>query len=155
MSRIEGRPMPFVEVVDMRGELAAGNRSVISRKLYTELEQCLGRGEQAILFLNRRGFSSFVSCRACGYVCRCALCDISLTYHRGDESLQCHYCGQTEPVPTVCPACGSRYIKYFGGTQRVRKPSAFPGVRMRMDADTAGQDSPYDTGCLQAAEGRY
>ncbi|MGI5878916.1 MAG: replication restart helicase PriA [Christensenellales bacterium] len=146
MSRIEGRPMPFVEVVDMRGELAAGNRSVISRKLYTELEQCLGRGEQAILFLNRRGFSSFVSCRACGYVCRCALCDISLTYHRGDESLQCHYCGQTEPVPTVCPACGSRYIKYFGGgTQRVEEAVAklFPGVRMlRMDADTTrGKDS--------------
>ncbi len=132
--------MPRVELVDMREELAAGNRSVISGPLYDALKQCLSRGEQALLFLNRRGYASFVSCRACGYVERCELCDLSMTYHKGQDQLLCHYCGATRPVPAVCPSCGSRSIRYFGGgTQKVQEEMErlFPGVKMlRMDADT-------------------
>lgn len=132
--------MPRVELIDMRRELAAGNRSVISGPLYDALKQCLGRGEQALLFLNRRGYASFVSCRACGYVERCELCDLSMTYHKGRNELICHYCGATRPVPELCPSCGSRSIRYFGGgTQKVQEEMErlFPGVKtLRMDADT-------------------
>ncbi len=132
--------MPRVELVDMRRELAAGNRSVISGSLYDALCQCLARGEQALLFLNRRGYASFVSCRACGYVERCELCDLSMTYHKGRDELICHYCGSTRPVPEICPSCGSRSIRYFGGgTQKVQEEMErlFPEVKtLRMDADT-------------------
>ena len=143
--RVGDRPMPTVTIVDMRKELETGNRSIFSRLLIQKLGECLGRGEQAMLFLNRRGFNTFVSCRSCGYVVKCEQCDISMTLHRehGDDDpgeLRCHMCGAVKPPPTVCPECGSKYIRYFGsGTQRVEEEmrKLFPDVKtVRMDIDT-------------------
>ena len=144
--RVGNRPMPQVHVVDMREELKAGNRSVFSGALLTGLHRCLQEGHQAILFVNRRGYSTFVSCRNCGYVVTCTQCDISMTYHSHEEVLRCHYCGEERPVPRVCPECGSPYIKYFGvGTQRVEEEvrKFFPDVPLlRMDNDTTrGKDA--------------
>ena len=144
--RVTKRPLPPVELVDMRGELQRGNGSIFSSHLQSELERCLSAGKQAILFINRRGYSTFVSCRACGKAVRCDQCDVTMTYHRTDERLRCHYCGREMPVPKACPACGSRYIKYFGaGTQRVEEevrrlfPAALP---IRLDVDTTqGKDA--------------
>lgn len=143
--RVGGLPMPHVSVVDMREELKAGNRSPISAPLLKALQDCLRRGDQAILFLNRRGYATFVSCRACGYVCQCEYCDLAMTYHRSGNRLVCHYCGHEQPVPKTCPACGSPYIRYFGGgTQKVEEEVArlLPDARLlRMDADTTrGKD---------------
>ncbi len=138
--RVGDRPLPTVHIVDMRRELALGNRSVFSGALLDGLKACLDAGKQAILFVNRRGYATFVSCRACGHVCTCDQCDVSLTYHQNDRLLRCHYCDHTEPMPQVCPACGSRYIKQFGvGTQRVEEEvkKFFPDVpTLRMDNDT-------------------
>lgn len=138
--RVNNRPMPAVHIVDMRRELQAGNRSVFSGALLGGLKACLDAGKQAILFVNRRGFATFVSCRGCGYVVTCSQCDVSMTYHSSEGVLRCHYCGQEAPVPKTCPACGSPYIKYFGvGTQRVEEEARrlFPGVStLRMDNDT-------------------
>ena len=144
--RVGGRPMPAVEIVDMRKELQAGNRSVFSGRLLNGLAECLREGKQAILFVNRRGYSPFVSCRSCGYVVMCGQCDISMTYHSDSGTLRCHYCGQEIPVPNVCPECGSRHIRYFGiGTQRVEEEvhRYFPDVPLiRMDNDTTrGKDA--------------
>ncbi|MBQ8072829.1 MAG: primosomal protein N' [Clostridia bacterium] len=149
--RVQDRPMPTVRVVDMRAELEAGNRSVLSRELASELGACLRRGDQAMLLINRRGYHSFVSCRACGSVIKCPNCDVSLTGHVSDrvstkqEKLRCHYCGYETALPDQCPACGSRYIKFFGaGTQKVEEEvqRLFPGTpTARMDLDTtAGKD---------------
>ncbi|MGI6707024.1 MAG: primosomal protein N' [Clostridia bacterium] len=138
--RIHGRPMPKVEIVDMREELAKGNRSIFSGLLFNEMRKCLMAGEQMILFLNRRGYSTFVSCRECGHVLCCNQCDVSLTYHLGRNSMKCHYCGKESTVPRLCPECNSRYIKYFGaGTQRVEEEAKrmFKDARViRMDNDT-------------------
>ena len=138
--RVANRPMPQVYVVDMREELRAGNRSVFSGALLTGLTRCLDEGHQAILFVNRRGYSTFVSCRSCGYTVTCSQCDVSMTYHSAENVLRCHYCGQEMPVPRTCPECGSPYIKYFGvGTQRVEEEvrKFFPDVPvLRMDNDT-------------------
>ena len=138
--RVNNRPMPTVHVVDMREELKKGNRSVFSGELVNGLDRCLKAGKQAILFVNRRGFSTFVSCRNCGYVVTCDQCDVSMTYHSVENVLRCHYCGQERNIPTVCPECGSPYIKYFGvGTQRVEEEvqKLFPNVpTLRMDNDT-------------------
>ena len=138
--RVKNRPLPDVHVVDMREELKAGNRSVFSGALLNGLKACLDSGKQAILFVNRRGYSTFVSCRECGYVVTCGQCDVSMTYHNAENRLRCHYCGQETPVPQTCPECGSRYIKYFGvGTQRVEEEvkKHFPDVPvLRMDNDT-------------------
>lgn len=138
--RINGRPLPHVEVVDMREELAQGNRSMFSSALYRELKRCFQEGRQAILFLNRRGYSTFVSCRGCGHVLRCSHCDVSLTYHKTDRTVRCHYCGESRVVPDVCPECGKPFLKFFGvGTQQVEESvnRYFPGVRvLRMDYDT-------------------
>ena len=138
--RVANRPMPQVHVVDMREELRAGNRSVFSGALLTGLTHCLEDGHQAILFVNRRGYSTFVSCRSCGYTVTCSQCDVSMTYHSAENVLRCHYCGQEMPVPRTCPECGSPYIKYFGvGTQRVEEEVRrfFPDVPvLRMDNDT-------------------
>jgi len=144
--RIGSAMLPFVHVVDMRTELKQGNRSVMSRALTESLEAALSRGEQAILLLNRRGHSSFVSCRECGEVLRCDLCDVSMTYHKASGKMRCHYCHEEKPVPAVCPKCGSPYIRYFGdGTQKLQEELAqrFAGVNIaRMDADTTtGKDS--------------
>ena len=146
--RVQGRLLPQVDVVDMREELREGNRSIFSRMLQEALEQCVSRGEQAVLFLNRRGFSTFVLCRACGKVLECSHCDISLTFHRTNRTLRCHYCGHAEPVPEACPACGSTHIRYFGtGTQRVEEEIArlFPGMRViRMDVDTTNRKGAHE-----------
>ncbi|MDR0929742.1 MAG: primosomal protein N', partial [Oscillospiraceae bacterium] len=144
--RVLGRPMPALELVDMRGELMRGNRSVFSGALERALGECLASGEQAMLFLNRRGYSTFVSCRACGKAVKCPHCDISLTYHREGNALICHYCGHTQPPPRTCPNCGSTSVKYFGaGTQKVEEAlrERFPGVSsVRMDIDTTqGKDA--------------
>ncbi|MEG0919628.1 MAG: primosomal protein N' [Anaerovoracaceae bacterium] len=112
--------LPNIEIVDMGDELRLGNRSVFSRRLYDEIKKTLEENKQVILFLNRRGFSTFVSCRDCGHVLKCDDCDISLTYHKGDSKLKCHYCGKAYDVPRLCPKCGSKYIRYFGtGTEKI------------------------------------
>jgi primosomal protein N' (replication factor Y) len=134
--------MPSVEVVDLRTELRAGNRSIFSRALHRALAETLGRGQQAILFLNRRGAATFVNCRDCGHVLRCSHCDVPLTFHSSDNMLACHHCGRRSSPPDVCPECGERHIRYFGiGTQRVeaavRKHFADARV-LRWDRDTAG-----------------
>lgn len=139
--RVDGRPLPPVEVVDMRAEMVAGNRSIFSGRLVEALAECLGRGRQAVLFLNRRGFSQFMLCRECGHVVRCSDCAVSYTYHAAPaEHLRCHYCNQLAAVPTGCPQCGSRYLRPFGaGTQRVEAlvQERFPGARVqRIDMDT-------------------
>nr|MBP8059623.1 DEAD/DEAH box helicase [Chloroflexota bacterium] len=115
-------PLPPVQVVDLRQELRAGNRSIFSRALQTALDETLARGEQAILFLNRRGTHSFVMCRDCGLVLKCGRCDMPLTFHRPQALLVCHYCGRKEPQPDDCPQCGSKRIRYFGlGTEELEE----------------------------------
>lgn len=145
--RVLNRPMPEVEVVDMRKELELGNRSVFSGSLTAHLRTCMARGEQAMLLMNRRGYNAFISCRSCGHVMKCPNCDVSLTYHLagGDGQLHCHYCGHVAPVPEKCPECASRYIRYFGaGTQKVEEElqKLFPNEKIiRMDIDTtSGKD---------------
>ena len=145
--RVNERPLPEVELIDMREELENGNRTVLSGALRAALKKCAAKGEQAMLLMNRRGYNSFVSCRSCGYVVKCPNCDISMTYHIGSQDglLRCHYCGQTLNPPDKCPECGSRYIRFFGaGTQKVEEEvqKLLPGVRtLRMDYDTtSGKD---------------
>lgn len=137
--RIDNRPMPEMKLVDMREELRSGNKSIFSRRLYASMQQKLEKGEQIILFLNRRGFSTFVSCRSCGYVFDCENCDISMTYHK-NGFLVCHYCGKTKKQPNLCPKCGSKYVKFFGaGTERVEEEvrKYLKNVKiLRMDVDT-------------------
>ncbi len=139
--------MPEISVVDMREELKSGNKSMFSRTLQSEIEANLSKGEQTILFLNRRGFSTFVSCRECGYVVHCPNCNISMTYHRFDNTLQCHYCGHTVNNYDVCPSCGSDYIRYFGGgTEKVEAEvkRLFPdATTIRMDIDTTGKKQSH------------
>jgi primosomal protein N' (replication factor Y) len=116
--------------------------------LYEEIRGCLNRKEQVILFLNRRGFSTFVSCRKCGYVFKCNNCDISLTYHNNDNVLTCHYCGSKQSISKTCPKCGSSYVKYFGvGTEKVEQEVKifFPSARtLRMDFDTTRAKDSYE-----------
>jgi len=110
-NRVNGIKMPEVEIVDMRGELLNNNRSMFSRALYEAICDRLIKKEQIILFLNRRGYSTFVSCRKCGYVFKCNNCDISFTYHYDKKKLMCHYCGSVSDIPKMCPKCFSRYVK--------------------------------------------
>ena len=139
--RYNGVKLPEIEIVDMREELKLGNRNMFSQRLKEGIEKSLENGKQTILFLNRRGYSNFVSCRECGEAVRCDECGISMTYHKNGNKLVCHYCGKTKPVPKVCPNCGSKYIKYFGvGTEQVEEytRSLFPDARVsRLDLDTA------------------
>lgn len=144
-SRVDGKAMPPMKVIDMRNELRSGNISLFSRELFRDMQEKLSKGEQIILFLNRRGFSTFVSCRSCGYVFKCEECDISMTYHRSGL-LVCHYCGKTKRSPQKCPKCDSKYVKFFGaGTERVEEEvkKYFKHARvLRMDVDTTrGKDS--------------
>ena len=136
---VSGAQLPAVSVVDLRQELAEGNKSVFSRLLSEKIEERLARKEQVMLFLNRRGYAGFVSCRSCGKPLTCPHCSISLTYHR-DGKLRCHYCGYSAPFPNACPSCGSPYVAAFGtGTQKVETivKKAFPAARvLRRDADT-------------------
>ncbi len=137
--RIGGRPLPPVEIVDMRRELASGNRGLFSRTLQKSLSEVLSAGRQVILFLNRRGHSTFILCRDCGWVARCPQCDVSLTYHHPRADLVCHYCGHHAPAPDRCPACGGHRVRYFGaGTQRIEDEVRllYPETRVvRLDAD--------------------
>lgn len=137
--RVAGAVLPEVRVIDMRKELEAKNFSMFSHELHSLLRDRLAKGEQSILFINRRGYASFVSCRKCGYVVKCFHCDVSLKLH-GKSRLVCHYCGHEETMPALCPECGSHYIRSFGtGTQKVEEQlkKEFPTARiLRMDADT-------------------
>ncbi|MEZ4860669.1 MAG: primosomal protein N' [Caldilineaceae bacterium] len=140
--------LPPVEIVDMRQELRAGHRSIFSRTLLAELHATLDAGEQAIIFLNRRGARTFVMCRDCGAVQECTRCDIPLTYHENSDVLICHHCNQRYPIPQVCPECSSKRIKYFGsGTQRVEELIGEVAPRatlLRWDADTATKKGSHE-----------
>ncbi len=145
--RLFGLQLPRVQVVDMREELKQGNRSVISGALYHAMQRALQENKQIMLFLNRRGFSTFVMCRGCGFTVQCSACDVTMTYHKSEGQLRCHYCGRTQNMPKVCPQCGKPYLKYFGvGTQQVQEQvqSLFPKARLlRMDLDTMkAKDAP-------------
>lgn len=145
--RAKNARLPEVEIVDLKEEMAAKNRSMFSRALQNELEQRLERGEQTMLFLNRRGYSGAVSCRSCGKPIMCPHCSVSLTLHY-DQTLHCHYCGHAVPMPDKCPECGSPYIAAFGtGTQKVEEAvkKLFPKARvLRMDADTTKEKESYE-----------
>jgi primosomal protein N' (replication factor Y) len=142
----EGSPLPQVEVVDMREELKAGNRSIFSRALSQTVTEAIAKSEQVMLFLNRRGGATFIQCRNCGYVLRCRRCEVVLTYHLDEDILACHQCNYRSPVPQTCPRCSSRRIKFLGtGTQKLAQIArdSFPGARLlRWDSDaTRGKDA--------------
>lgn len=147
--RINNGKMPNVKVVDMREELSAGNTSIFSRELEEAIEKNLSHGKQTMLFLNRRGYSTFVSCRSCGYVAKCDHCSISMTYHMQENRLKCHYCGKNILPPRICPVCKSKYIKYFGiGTEKVEKftKERFPdAIVARMDLDTTIRKGSHES----------
>ncbi len=149
--------LPPVQLVDMRQELRAGNRSIFSRALSEALAETLRQEQQAILFLNRRGTSTFVFCRDCGLVLKCPRCDAPLTYHRPGMQLACHHCGRTEPQPERCPRCGSYRVKYFGlGTEGVEAEvlKQFPSARvLRWDRDTTGARGAHDLFLREFTEG--
>ena len=141
--RANKNPLPKIEVVDMKEELNKGNKSIFSFKLQEEIKYAVKNNNQVILFLNRRGYASFVSCRSCGYVFQCENCDISLTYHKGKNIGRCHYCGYEREIPKECPECSSTYVKPFGvGTQRIEEELKviFPELKvLRMDKDTTSK----------------
>ncbi|MCR5671869.1 MAG: primosomal protein N' [Butyrivibrio sp.] len=145
--RLTGGTLPAVEMADLRKELKSGNRSIFSRRLQELLDDRLKKGEQAMLFINRRGLAGFVSCRACGHVFKCPHCDVSLSEHRGGR-LVCHYCGYEEPLKKICPKCGSKYVSSFrAGTQQIEDEvkKFWPNARViRMDADTTSTKGSYD-----------
>lgn len=143
-----GAELPQVRLVDMREELRQGNTTVISSQVREAITERLEKGEQTIVFLNRRGYASFVSCRSCGYVFKCNHCDISLTYHAGHNCLKCHYCGYATTLEKNCPACGSKRIKTFGlGTERVEESikTTFPQARvLRLDSDSTSRVGAHE-----------
>ncbi len=145
--RLTGGELPTVHVVDLRNELVEGNRSIFSRKLQELLKDRLSKGQQSMLFLNRRGYAGFISCRSCGHVMKCPHCDVSLSEHK-NGSLMCHYCGYSEAKPVKCPECGSKYISGFrAGTQQIEEKlkELFPEIRtLRMDADTTKTKESYE-----------
>ena len=139
-NRIGEAVLPEVEIVDMRLEMQRGNNTVLSYTLYEAIKEALERDGQVMLLLNRRGYATFINCRSCGHVVKCEHCDVSMTYHASEQTLQCHYCGKTAAVPEVCPECGSKYIRFMGsGTEKVeaylRECFGEYGVA-RMDMDT-------------------
>lgn len=146
--RADGALLPQIKVVDMREELMNDNKSIFSASLFSGLKQTLENKEQAILFLNRRGFSTFVSCRKCGYVFKCRNCDIALTYHNHASNLTCHYCGAKRELVNTCPRCKSKYVKYFGiGTEQLEDQvkKVFPEAKtLRMDFDTTREKHSYE-----------
>ncbi|HHP7244507.1 MAG TPA: primosomal protein N' [Elainellaceae cyanobacterium] len=159
--RIQSRPLPPIEVVDMRHEFQSGNRSIFSRSLHAALQQLQGTQRQGLLFIHRRGHSTFVSCRSCGHVLECPDCDVSLTYHQTQADshplLRCHYCGYGRSHPDQCPECGSPYLKHFGsGTQRVMQELTrqFPDLRcIRFDSDTTRTKGAHRTLLRRFAHG--
>ncbi|PSN13491.1 primosomal protein N', partial [filamentous cyanobacterium CCP5] len=159
--RIQSRPMPPVTVVDMRQEMESGNRSIFSRTLQSALRQMKAVGGQGLLFIHRRGHSSFVSCRSCGYVMMCPHCDVSLSYHQptvGAMSLRCHYCGYGRSHPRHCPDCASPYLKHFGsGTQRVEHAlrELMPDLTcIRFDSDTTRTKGAHRALLTRFADGQ-
>lgn len=140
--------LPEVEVVDLRNELASGNKTMISKPLYEAIEENLKNKKQTILFLNRRGFSTFIMCRDCGYTAKCKNCDITLTYHLKENKLKCHYCGYETEALNVCPECKSKNIRYFGtGTQKLEEQikELFPqATTIRMDVDTVTKKNSHE-----------
>jgi primosomal protein N' (replication factor Y) len=158
--RIEARPMPTVDLIDMRREfLETRKQATFSRKLLEAIAARLENGEQTIILLNRRGFSSFVACRACGERIQCINCSLTLTYHKRDRRLLCHYCGYAEKVPSVCPKCASEHIYFLGlGSERVEEElhQAFPRARIaRLDRDTVTGKRQYETILNDFREGNY
>ena len=158
--RVEERPMPMVELIDMRQEfLETRKQATFSRKLEEAIGLRLENGEQTIVLLNRRGFSSFVACRACGERVECMNCSVTLTFHKRDRRLLCHYCGYAEKVPSVCPKCSSEHIYFMGlGSERVEEElhRAFPAARIaRLDRDTVTGKRQYETILHDFREGNY
>ena len=145
--RVKNQALPTCEVVDLRQELRDGNRSILSKRLQELMEDRLEKKQQTMLFLNRRGVSGFISCRACGYVVKCPHCDVSLSQHAGGRMV-CHYCGYEERQPKVCPSCGSKYLGGFkAGTQKIEMlvKQRFPQARvLRMDFDTTRTKDSYE-----------
>lgn len=146
--RINGKPLPHITIADMRKEVKRGNNSAFSQALREELSDTLQSGNQAIIFLNRRGYSHTVICQDCGYALKCEHCDVSLAYHSEENCLKCHYCGAKYRMPRACPECGGLHLRYGGtGTQRVVADlkAAFPSARiLRMDNDTtSGKEGHY------------
>ncbi|MEH7389142.1 primosomal protein N' [Bacillus sp. JJ1503] len=146
--RMNNQALPEVAIIDMREELRAGNRSMFSQMLLEKIKDRLEKKEQIVLFLNKRGHSSFVMCRDCGFVVNCPNCDISLTYHRFNQHMKCHYCGYEATVPNNCPECQSEHIRYFGtGTQKVEEELAkiLPEATViRMDVDTTSKKGAHE-----------
>lgn len=150
--RASQKPLPKVEIIDLRKELKEGNRSILSRTLQNLMDERLKKGEQIMLFINRRGVAGFVSCRACGHVLKCPHCDVSLNQHITKEHpkgiMVCHYCGYEEPAPHICPVCGSNYISGFkAGTQKIEMvvKERFPNAKvLRMDADTTRNKESHE-----------
>lgn len=148
LERIGGREQAKMQLVDMSREFKEGNNSVLSRVLQQKLRENWQAGHQSLLFINRRGYESFVSCRHCGFVVQCPHCSVAMAYHQGENVLKCHYCGQTAPLPQVCPECGSHAIRYFGaGTQKIVEAvqKLLPDARIaRMDRDTATERGSFE-----------
>ena len=146
-SRVSNQPLPECQIIDMREELREGNRSILSTRLQELMEERLEKGQQTMLFLNRRGVAGIMSCRACGYVVKCPHCDVAMSRHNNGRMV-CHYCGHQEAVPTRCPSCGSAYISGFkAGTQKVEElvKQRFPQARvLRMDFDTTRSRDSYE-----------
>lgn len=146
--RAKNNMMPQINIIDMRQEMVTGNRSIFGRELAQQIENNINKKEQTILFLNRRGHSTFVSCRKCGYVVKCPDCNLPYTYHQDKNFLVCHHCGKTEKNPLICPQCASKYIKYFGvGTQKVEEETKkmFPQAKIaRMDMDTTSKKHSHE-----------
>ena len=140
--------LPKVEIIDLKQELANGNRSMLSMELYNSIEENLKQKRQTILFLNRRGYSTFIMCRNCGYTVKCSNCNISMTYHSYEKKLKCHYCGHEENLVTICPECHSDKIRYFGtGTQKLEQEihKQFPEAStIRMDIDTVTKKNSHE-----------
>ncbi|MFA0815855.1 MAG: primosomal protein N' [Anaerofustis sp.] len=148
-NRANGTPLPAISMIDMRAELYSGNRTPISRALKTKIKDRLQKKEQIVLFLNRRGYNTYVFCRSCGYIEKCPNCDVSLTYHIHDQSMSCHYCGYKKQMPQTCPSCGSEKIKHMGtGTEKIEQfiKQLFPSARvLRLDSDTARYKGAYES----------
>ncbi|MDT0736875.1 primosomal protein N' [Staphylococcus haemolyticus] len=157
-TRVNQQALPSIDIVDMREELSAGNRSMFSNELREAIEERLRKNEQIVLFLNRRGYASFMLCRDCGYVPQCPHCDISLTYHKSTDQLKCHYCGYHEVPPNKCPNCESSHIRQVGtGTQRVEEilQQEFEEARIiRMDVDTTSRKGAHEKLLNEFEEGK-
>ena len=147
-NRVNKRPLPEVQIIDMREEMRTGNSTLFSKPLKDAIQDRLAKGEQSVLMLNRRGYSSFVMCRDCGFVLKCPNCDISQTLHMDTQTMKCHYCGHQEGIPNTCSSCHGHRIRYFGtGTQKVQEEleALFPEAKiLRMDVDTTRKKGAHE-----------